>query len=213
MSTSTPPPQAVASDSMQEPRRSGAGGSQVWAMSSFVPGAVLGQGDPGVPVRRTFHEVEPGGRSVVPVLGLPERRFLSQHRGHEDTAGRPPIRNMLDKDNRRQIPALRPALQCPDPAEVIFPEVPDQLDTWGLPGGGVVPVLYLPQVLLELVLRHSWHSLMWRSTRAGGMLLQPVLDFPLLIGRAMWRSARARLASIVPGPTHCGHRLYALVAP
>ena len=91
---------------------------------------------------------------------------------------------MLAKDGRRQLPSLRPALQWPDPAKVIAPEVPDQLVVWGLPRAGLVPVLHLPQVLLELVLRHSWHTLMWRSARAGGMLLQPVLDFPLLIGRA-----------------------------
>ena len=90
---------------------------------------------------------------------------------------------MLDKEGRRQFPSLRPALQWPDPAKVIAPEVPDQLVAWGLPRGDVVPVLHLPQVLLELVLRHSWHTLMWRSARAGSMLLQPVLGFPLLIGR------------------------------
>ena len=124
-----------------------------------------------------------------------------------------PIHSMLHERGRRRGPSLRAALQLPGPAEAIAHEVPDQLVAWGLPRNGHVPVLHVPQVLLELVLRHSWHSLMWRSTRAGGMLLQPVLDFPLLIGRAVWRSARARLASIVPGPTHCGHRLYALVAP
>ena len=94
-----------------------------------------------------------------------------------------PIHSMLHERGRRRGPSLRAALQLPGPAEAIAHEVPDQLVAWGLPRNGHVPVLHVPQVLLELVLRHSWHSLMWRSTRAGGMLLQPVLDFPLLIGR------------------------------
>ena len=111
-----------------------------------------------------------------------------------------PIHSMLHERGRRRGPSLRAALQLPGPAEAIAHEVPDQLVAWGLPRNGHVPVLHVPQVLLELVLRHSWHTLMWRSARAGGMLLQPVLDFPPVDWARDVALSQSQAGEHCPGP-------------
>ena len=74
-------------------------------------------------------------------------------------------------------------------AEAIDPEVTLYLAGWGLPVDSDVLVAQLPEVLVELVTQRMWHTVMWRWTYPGGLLLQNVFD---LIPVHMQRNAMVR---------------------
>ena len=114
-----------------------------------------------------------------------------------------PVCSTVGRRGRPSAPSLRQALAVPSQeAAAIAAGVPRQLVAWGLPADSVVPVAHLPHVLVELVTRRMWHTLMWRCSMTGGLLLRDVLDFPPRLGAACSQpeAARARPPGGALGP-------------
>ena len=93
--------------------------------------------------------------------------------------GAAPLRSAVDGQSRVSTFTVRRALGLPlVGAAAVDAGVLDQLVAWGLSAASDVPVARLPHMLVELVARGIWHTLLWRSSSPGGLLLRDVLDFP-----------------------------------